>query len=169
VASRNDHAKIFQLQVAEQAWQESEADYFSRSLDCVAKLSQNGSFWKMFRPLLPVEEQKWSERLPRWGMIVAGALYPLRPLEPAIKEIGFFYLPTIGANEGRGSVRNRFPGSPTYRRSKMSEGLRTCESDPIYIHPSFAEVVMGYPIGWTELMPLEIPACLPRLKKLFKS
>jgi hypothetical protein len=61
------------------------------------------------------------------------------------------FLPTIGKQEPKGSSRKRYLGSPHFRGAKMSEGLRTCEEDPIYLHPSFAEAVMGFPIGWTEL------------------
>ena len=40
--------------------------------------------------------------------------------------------------------------SKTFHGAKMSEALRTYESDAQYLHPSFAEVVMGFPLGWTE-------------------
>jgi hypothetical protein len=33
--------------------------------------------------------------------------------------------------------------------AKMSEALRSSSSDPIYLNPSFGEVVMGFPEGWT--------------------
>ena len=66
------------------------------------------------------------------------------------------FLPTLGKNENKGASRKRFRGSPHFRGAKMSEGLRTCEEDPIYLHPSFAEAVMGFPIGWTELEPAEM-------------
>ena len=89
----DSHVKILVLQDLEKAWLESEADYFSRSLDCVAKLSQDLSFWKTSLPSLFEEESRWSGKLPRWGMIVDGALYPLRPLEPSTKEKdGSFWL-----------------------------------------------------------------------------
>ena len=65
------------------------------------------------------------------------------------------FLPTIGKQEPKGASRNRYRGSDHFRGAKMSEGLRICEEDPIYLHPSFAEAVMGYPIGWTELVPAE--------------
>ena len=70
-----------------------------------------------------------------------------------VKESGW-WLPTVCKNEGKGSGRTRFIGSDEYRGSKMSEGLRICETDPIYLNPSFAEAMMGWPIGWTELAPL---------------
>lgn len=67
------------------------------------------------------------------------------------------FLPTLGKNEPKGSSRKRFRGSPHFRGAKMSEGLRICEADPIYLHPSFAELVMGFPIGWGVLEPAETP------------
>lgn len=63
-------------------------------------------------------------------------------------------LPTIGANEGKGASKDRYSGSPDFRGAKMCEGLRTCESDPIYLNPSFAELTMMWPLGWTDLKPL---------------
>lgn len=65
-------------------------------------------------------------------------------------------LPTIGANEFKGSSATRYIGSPDFRGAKMSEGLRTCETDPIYLNPLFAELVMMWPLGWTDLKPLEM-------------
>jgi len=68
------------------------------------------------------------------------------------------FIPTLGKNESKGSSRKRYRGSPHFRGAKMSEGLRICEDDPIYLHPCFAEVVMGFPIGWTELEPQATPS-----------
>lgn len=68
------------------------------------------------------------------------------------------FLPTLGKNEAKGSSRKRYLGSAHFRGAKMSEGLRTSEDDPIYLHPSFAEAVMGFPIGWGELNPAETPS-----------
>ena len=65
-------------------------------------------------------------------------------------------LPTIGANEGKGASKDRFSGSPAFRGAKMCEGLRTCETDPIYLNPLFAELTMMWPLGWTDLKPLEM-------------
>ena len=80
-----------------------------------------------------------------------GKLYQLPELAHPTKESGYLSLPTMGANEYKGSSRKRYLNSPHFRGAKMSEGLRTCETDPIYLHPSFGEIVMGYPPMWTEL------------------
>ena len=65
-------------------------------------------------------------------------------------------LPTISATEYKGSPKNRYKGSMDFRGARMSEGLRTCKKDPIYLNPSFAEVVMGFPRGWSELGVVEM-------------
>ena len=67
------------------------------------------------------------------------------------------FLPTIGKNEPKGASSKRFLGSAHFRGAKMSEGLRNCATDQTYLHPSFAEAAMGFPIGWTELQPAETP------------
>ncbi len=64
-------------------------------------------------------------------------------------------LPTISATEYKGAQKNRYKGSRDFRGVRMSEGLRTCKEDPIYLNPSFAEVMMGFPVGWTELSVVE--------------
>ena len=60
-------------------------------------------------------------------------------------------IPTIGANEPKGSSQKRYRNSKDFRGAKTSEYMRTGKDDPIYLHPSFAEAMMGYPMGWTEL------------------
>mgnify|MGYP007071577764 CR=1 FL=1 len=67
-------------------------------------------------------------------------------------------LPTMGATEEKGTVKNRYVGSPNFRGSRTAEGLRTSSKDPIYLNPSFAEAIMGFPIGWTELSASETPS-----------
>jgi len=80
---------------------------------------------------------------------------PRNGFPTAVKRL---FLPTIGKQEPKGAGRNRFRGSPHFRGAKMSEGLRICADDPIYLHPSFAEAAMGFPIGWTELAPAVTPS-----------
>ncbi len=67
-------------------------------------------------------------------------------------------LPTLGANEGKGSSRDRYKGSPNFRGAKMSEGLRTTLDCPIYLNPSFGELVMGLPKDYTALETVTHPA-----------
>jgi hypothetical protein len=72
-------------------------------------------------------------------------------LEPYIDESEFLLLPTTVASENNACARNRFVGSGTFRGSKMAEGLRTGFDDATYLHPSYSEIVMGFPINHTDL------------------
>ena len=67
-----------------------------------------------------------------------------------------YFIPTPGANENKGSSQKRFKGSKHYRGAKTSEALRTCKQDPIYLNPLFAEFLMAWPLGATDLKPLEM-------------
>ena len=67
-------------------------------------------------------------------------------------------LPTLGANETKGSSHKRFRGSPHFRGAKMSEALRICAEDPIYLHPSFARIAMGYPVEWEVCAATAMPS-----------
>lgn len=64
-------------------------------------------------------------------------------------------LPTMTASGHKGTSQKRYKGSKHFHGSKVSEALRICEACPTYLHPSFAELIMGFPIGHTGLKPLE--------------
>ena len=97
-------------------------------------------------------ELTFLQTLPRAVLMLRCRLYELTGSEQTTGvNVNSFLLPTMGANEYKGSGRDRFRGSPYFRGAKMSEGLRTCEEDPIYLSPSFGELVMGFPVGWTDL------------------
>ena len=83
------------------------------------------------------------------------------------KDFGL-WLPTLGANESKGSSKRRYRGSPHFRGAKMSEGLRICETDPIYLTPSFAAIVMGYPAEWIKYAPSETPSSRKSRRKSFE-
>lgn len=174
----------------EKAWQESEADCFSRSSDCVAKLNRDSSFWKMSLPLLPEEERKWLGKLPKWGMIVDGALYPLRPLEPYTKEKGGSYWPTPMARDWKDSCYNPsrerhslslpiavYKMYPTpdasARGARKNQNGHTINLQDVVgsgkLNPDWINWLMGYPTGWINLKPLETQSCHSKLEKLFKS
>lgn len=122
-----------------------------------AKYDHDSSTWKIAQRSLFEDSEESLEIWPRWGMTVNGESFHVETLVEFTYESGSgLSLPTTGANEGKGSQKRRYIGSPEYRGAKMSEGLRTCEEDPIYLNPLFAELAMMWPMGWTELKPLEM-------------
>lgn len=202
----------------EQAWQESVVDCFMRSLDCVARLSPDLSSWKTYLPLLQEEAPKWSGKLPRWGTIVDGALYPLQALEPCIDGKDGSYWLTPRATEITETYENyqkRMKANPNPKNNTKTKAMnltmqvqnqklwptpmardwkdsgyneskeRHSLSLPIAVmkqsvgrlnpemigkrlSTKWVSVMMGYPIKWLDLEPLEIPLSLPKLQKLFK-
>ena len=128
-----------------------------RCLESFAKYDLEGSSWKIAQRSLFGDLEESLETWPRWGMTVNGESFHAEMLAVFTYESGSgLSLPTTGANEGKGSQKRRYIGSPEYRGAKMSEGLRICEEDPIYLNPLFAELAMMFPPGWTDLRPLEM-------------
>lgn len=121
----------------------------------LAKLSPCGLWLKMygdcFQAKMDGSFEEYSEICPTWGLMLDGVLIQPPMLAPCIDESEFSLLPTIVAREGKGSAKNRYVGSPYFRGAKMSEGLRTGFNDATCLNPSFAELVMGFPFGWTDL------------------
>lgn len=124
------------------------------------KWSPNTSSWKMSKDWLlglTLTRRKSLGIFPKQGIMQDGVCYPLPKSELGTGEsVGSVWLPTILANEWKGSSKSRFKGSPDFRGTKMSEGLRICETDPPLLNPLFAEEMMGLPTQWTDLEPLEM-------------
>ncbi len=132
------------------------ADYGKKEHVSSAKYDPDSRSWKIALCSQDVDSGLFSETWPKWGTMRNGVCSVAPTLELGIKENEYgFSVPTIGKNEYKGCSQKRFRGSPAYRGAKMSEGLRTSETDPTYTHPNFAEQAMGWPITWTELRPLE--------------
>lgn len=103
------------------------------------------------------ETAEWAlsfPNLPRSGMMQSGTLYQLGELVSPSNGSVYGLLPALSATEWKGTPRSRYKGSAEYRGSRMAEGLRTGLGSWTLLHPHFCEVVMGYPIMWTELTPL---------------
>ena len=136
--------------------QGKEADYGRIKRESLARWNHHLRSWKTHQFLLAGGLESFSETWPKWGMMQNGECWGRDISEHGIcvKESGW-WLPTPGKNEFNGSTTKRFIGSPEFRGTKMSEGLRTCKTDPAYLTPCFAEYAMGWPIMWTALAPLE--------------
>jgi DNA (cytosine-5)-methyltransferase 1 len=120
------------------------------------------SSWRTCQQSLGEAEPPLLQNLPKSGMSVDGQLYPLKPLEQIIGASGGGYwhgdlIPTPLASDGeRGHIT-------PYQRNAKSQSKRTlCSYLKTYPmgsngqpNPSYIDWVMGYPIGYSELKPLE--------------
>jgi len=153
------HAKTSALLGKEKESTENEADCGEKWSEWFAKLDPIKFLWKTHQPCLLEEWESSLETWPKWGTMRDGECFQLKKLTAyTLEKESLFSLPTIptiSKNEWKGSSKKRFLGSKDFHGAKASESLRTCSTDPTYLHPSFAEWMMWWPIMWTELAPLE--------------
>lgn len=86
---------------------------------------------------------------PKSGMMHNGNVYKVASLDCNNVGKGYISLPTPAVSSAKGSPRNRYFGSPTYR-GNYHEYIRDGESDGIYPNPELSEALMTFPISWTE-------------------
>lgn len=161
------HVRISALHDWGKAWKESEADFFSRSYAWPKKSSPLSYSLKMFQLSQAEGDFKSLEKLPKWGMIVDGVLFPLRPLEHCTNVKDGFYWPTPCARDvriGKRSLRSNL------RKSQLCERIGI-EKESDYgkkLCPLWIEQLMGYPTEWTELKPWAMQWYLLSAKKRSK-
>ena len=192
ISSTEDfHVRTFQLQVLEKAWEESEADCFSRSCAWPKKSSPNSYSLKTCQPLQVAGDFKLLEKLPRWGMIADGVLYPLQALEHYTKESDGSCWPTPQARAQTDTPAERKRHTPCLEsavmmyptpRDNKTEGYSSerfrptlhqtilqTESNGKRLCPRWVSVLMGYPTTWTDLEAWAMQWFQNKRKKRLKS
>ncbi|EJM93090.1 hypothetical protein PMI34_01895 [Pseudomonas sp. GM74] len=146
-----------------------------------AKYDLHSSTWKTHLCLWE-EDLPWSSvNLPKWGMTRSGALFQHPTLERPTSgtELGSWPMPTRsygavadGDQERSTAVTRTWPtpvasmakGSSKAALTRKSGADRSNDrldhavmaSDGGQLNPEWVEWLMGWPIGWTELKPLEM-------------
>lgn len=108
-----------------------------------ARWDRNGSCWRMsqgFLALMDISDE-YLGTWPRAGLMRGGIAYRLRPLEPITRGIDSGSLPTPQA---RDCTR-----AESIKRDRLPDIIGGIPNPP------WAEWLMGFPIGWTGLKPLE--------------
>jgi hypothetical protein len=166
-------AKTSQQQEREMAWKESDQECGDTWRGWLAKYDHDTSLWKTPQCSLLGEEQESLEILPKWGMTVNGLLWELQTLEPTTSgtECGLWASPNArdwkdsGASQGNRKSPNlgtqvHWPTPVTddisHRKHKYAQG-GTALSTKVggKLNPTWVEWLMGWPLGWTDLRPLE--------------
>jgi len=124
-------------------------DYGSSSQGSSAKYSRDTHSSKTARSSGKTGFKPYSVTLPRWGTMRRGACFRLRMLEhdTSVKECGS--LPIIGTPLKQQSRR-----SATFLRGSVLTPLEMCPKG-FLPNPQWVEKLMGWPVGWTDLQPLE--------------
>ena len=142
------------------------------------KYCQNSSSWKTHQCLLLGDLEEFSETWPQWGLMRNGECWELPILAQTIrgKEFGslqkMYPTPTVACVEGgeqSDRVEKTQSGGYILRKlnkpnmtygAKLSDAILYEEkkkNKPIggRLSPIWTEWLMGWPLGWTDLKPLE--------------
>ena len=146
------HARTLAHKEKEMAWKESDLECGNTWRGWLAKYDQNLSLWKTPQCSLLEEELESLATLPKWGMTVNGLLWEQPMLEPITKgtEFGLWATPTRCDYKGCTGTAN------FQSRKKQFQDLTGGQvTGTIYPNPITYEAMMGWPLGWTDLKPLE--------------
>ena len=152
--------------------------------ELLARYDRGTSTWKTPQCSLLEDSIKFSEIWPRWGLMLAGASYRQQTLVLPIKETEFgsslnipppriWPTPTAHMSKETNAPSEHNRNTPTltaqvnwatptvcgnYNRKGLSktsgDGLATQVGGKL--NPTWVEWLMGWPLGWTDLKPLEM-------------
>lgn len=175
------HAKTSLPQEKEMGLTESAQECGDTWHGWLAKYDQDTCSWKTPQCSLLGEEQESLEILPKWGMTVNGLLWELPTLEPITNETecGLWASPNArdwkdsGATQGKRKSPNlgtqvHWPtprtkgmcgGSGAWdllnKNTTLEEARQMGAGNGGKLNPTWVEWLMGWPLGWTDLKPLE--------------
>jgi hypothetical protein len=176
-------AKTSPAQEEVQASPDSAADSGQKWLGSFARYDLVTSSWKTHQYSLAGDLTEYSETWPRWGLMRDGecSVLPTWERRTSETESGLWPTPTTfggGANHNSPCVldgRHRInlagavmqwatPVARDYRSPGQSwlERTGSSQGDPLntqvggVLNPTWVEWLMGWPLGWTDLRPLEM-------------
>jgi hypothetical protein len=108
--------------------------------------------WKIPQCLCPEDWGMFSATLPDSGIMLHGQFWAQETAVPVMKESASgFSQPTPVCYDATGSSETRgMPGLVDWSHQRYSQGAKKS-----WLVPELLEQVMGWPIGWTGLAPLE--------------
>lgn len=161
------HARTFHAPETVQESEEKEAVCGQKCGESLAKYDQDSYSWRTAQCSLFEVLGSCLEIWPRWGIMQNGAVYQLNTLEPVMGEIGSGFLPTICKSDGSQNNKSYRRNTQTWEKTSsltaylLGVMFNLSGDDPrpkgsFLINPNFAEWMMGWPDGWTDLKELEM-------------
>lgn len=130
--------------------------------ESLAKLAPDGSWVKMYRGCCQARMdgslEEYSGILPKWGMMLDGVVTELPMSERFTPEKELRLLPTPTASDTRGlndyqKTISRLKNGERAHTGQLPNYLMVLTGKRGRVNPVFYEMMMGLPIGWTELEP----------------
>lgn len=158
-------AKTSQLQTQKaEVLMVSEVDYGVKCVELLAKYDQNTFLWKTAQCLLFEVESESLRILPKWGMTANGELWEVAIPKALCEETECGYLPATVASDGKHHGKEKWITNSRAKRKANGKSPPTEKITYAYYEsgiqtkyfPEISEDVMHWPIGWTDLLPLEM-------------
>jgi hypothetical protein len=141
------HAKTLVQQEKEQELTANVAECGEKWQGSFTKYDPDSRSWKTHQCSLAEDLEPYLETWPRWGLMRDGECWEQLTLEQTIKGTGFgSLLPTP-------TCHNAKEGNYPAEKNRRTPLLATHVGGKI--HPEFTEWMMGWPLEWTDLKPLE--------------
>jgi hypothetical protein len=150
-----------QLQEREMGWTEKDPECGSKWQELLARYDPATSTWKTPQCSLLEDYTEFSETWPRWGSMQDGVSYQQQTLVRPTSETEFgLRLPTPLASDHKKLTRNK--EYHLNRHYDLPNKIVQLGHPPSksgawgFYHPILSESMMGWPLGWTDLRPLEM-------------
>jgi hypothetical protein len=159
--------------VLEKESPESDPDYGQKWPEWLARFDPNTSSWKTRQCSLFGGWEAYSETWPEWGMMRRGACWAVKTSgqRSNAKESGYWPAMTCNGWRSEGSIRQlrklveigvtteaeaQAMSGGSLRPERMEAWQRPCEEAAGgRMNPAWGEWLMGWPMTWTGLQPLE--------------
>jgi hypothetical protein len=139
---------------------ESEAGCGEKWRGSFTKYDPSSCSWKTHQCSLLGGLEQFSETWPAWGLMRDGECWEQQTLEQTIRGTGYGLLPTPCARDYRGA-------RSLQAQKKAGRGASNSLPDYLRIRKNWqyppvvvVEYMMGWPLGWTDLKPLEMDKSL---------
>jgi len=153
----DSHAKTSQAQEMEPESQENEANSGEKWPESLAKYDPNTHSWRTHQCLLFEDSTECLETFPKWGLMRGGELFLLKTVELYTREEGFGFWPTPTRFDAthRGL---RAKGKTGNHHTSSLEWMVMEKEGKHYgiLNPMWTEWLMGWIMGQTDLLPLEM-------------
>ena len=155
------HAKTLAQQEKAQELTENDQECGDKWLASFVKYDPDTSSWRTHQCSLLGDLEPFLETWPQWGLMRNGECWEQRTLEQSIRGIGFGSSQEIWPTVVKSDYNARRPSkgwagtdlpSTVWRRNG---GLKNPNKSPVKLNARWTEWLMGWPLGWTKLVPLE--------------
>jgi hypothetical protein len=113
------------------------------------------SLWKTHQCSLLGDLDEFSGTWPQWGLMQDGECWELTLQDSITNDTESGLLPTVLATDWKGGTTAARQDNGKLRFDQWRDYVKL-KHGLTYPHPTHSEMRMGWPLGWTDLKPLEM-------------